>query len=100
MDELGWLTIREMANYHSVVQLWKLVRMKKPTIISEKFTINENEKVSTSYPRLQFTELGYRWRATQQWNILPMEIRCNMSLPSFKRQVKSWIKSQRNQEPD
>ena len=100
LEECGWLSIREMARYHTVVQLWKIVRLNRPLILTEKFNLTDDNRILTTIPRLQFTYEGFRWRASDQWNQLPDDLRGIKSLPAFKRRVKVWIKTQRHTEPD
>ena len=98
--ECGWLSVREMSFYHSVVQLWKIFTFKKPENMFKKIQIDENLDANTSTPRLQFTTYGYRWRSVENWNQIPREIREVKSLPSFKRKLRLWIVSKRNWDPD
>ena len=100
IETCGWLSISEMARYHCVVQIWKVVRLKRPLLFSEKLTMTDDNKIETSRSRLQFTSEGFRWRSTDQWNQLPTDIRTIRSLPSFKRRVNTWILSQRLADPD
>ena len=100
LKDTGWLSILEMTKYHTLVQLWKIIRLQKPLIMTELFTTTNEDLITTTIPRLQFTKQGFRWRSADTWNLLPGEIRSIQNLPKFKRQVKNWIKSLRNPEPD
>ena len=68
--------------------------------MTEKFTLYENDIVSTTLPRLQFTQEGFGWRSTVSWNQLPEEIRGLTRLALLKKKVKIWILERRNLEPD
>ena len=100
LKDTDWLSIQEMTKYHTLVQLWKIVRLQKPQTMTELFTMNNEDLITTTIPRLQFTMQGFRWRSVDTWNLLPAEVRITQSLPKFKRQVKKWMKSLRNPEPD
>ena len=100
LKDTGWLSIAELATYHTLLNLWKILRMHKPDTMHTRFALTEEMLVSTNTPRLDFTLGGFRWRSTKIWNTLPAEIRCTNKLPIFKKTVKSWIKSRRQEEPD
>ena len=60
----------------------------------------QNSKFNTSPPRLQFARQNFIFRAAQDWNLLPDDLRHNQSVGSFKRHLRKWIKDQRTAEPD
>ena len=78
LENCGWLSIREMAKYHSLVQLWKLVRLNKPSTMSEKIHLENENLVRTNTPRLMFTSDGFRCRTTNSWNQLSGNIRSTL----------------------
>ena len=92
LTECGWLSIREMIQYHSLIQLWKIVRMHKPEHF-EDYEIDDQDIISTTPPRLQFTREGFRWRTISDWNKLTPELRELKSLPVFKKKVKKDLDS-------
>ena len=100
LEDTGWLSIRELTVYHSLLQCWKILRLQKPENMVEHLTLDENNFITTPEPRIQFTLAGFRWRVTRDWNSLPADIRTQRSLPIFKKAVKSWITLKRQQEPD
>ena len=100
LESCQWLSIKELAVYHTQVQLWKVLRFKRPEDMDDKIELDNQEKIVTTVPRLQFTENGYRWSATKTWNLLPPGIRGEMSLPVFKRKIKAWITEGRAVQPD
>ena len=70
MEEIGWLDLRELMEYHSVVSLWKVVWLSCPMYIQENWIWHWNWKYSNTVPRLQNTITSYRWRASgtnNQW---------------------------------
>ena len=100
LEDCDWLSIREMEKYHSMIQVWKLVRLGKPENMVDKMILTDESLIRTTIPRLLFTKSGFRWRAADCWNMMPMELRTNQSLPSFKKSVNKWIKQRRRPEPD
>ena len=91
MEACGWLDIDELVQYHSLVQLWRIINLKVPMHIYRKLIINENFTVETLNPRLQNTMTSFRWWTIRAWNDLSQDIRSIQTLPNFKKQVKIWI---------
>ena len=54
---------------------WKILWKHIPQQILTRISINEDFTVSTVMPRLQTVQMGYLWRASSAWNLLPHEIR-------------------------
>ena len=100
LETCNWMSIQELARYHSDIQTWKILRLNNPETINDRWQLNENEEIITLKPRLKFKEDGYCWRASREWNAFPLEIRQLRSLPVFKRRIKSWIKMLRTPVPD
>ena len=97
--DCNWMSVNDLTTYHSLIQLWKIVRLNRPENF-ENFAIDNSDKIQITEPRLQFTLEGFRWRTSADWNELPTDVRKTMSLPVFKRKVKQWIKLRRTEEPD
>ena len=100
LRETGWLSITDHIKIQSLVQLWKVLHLRKPETISEELTLNEDNVIEIRKPRLQFTEYAFKWRTTNDWNELPNEIRELKTLLTFKRRLKKWMREQQDQEPD
>ena len=97
MEQVNWLTIRELTTYHTLVLAWKMVRFSTPRHLANKITIHPDYTMTTEQPRLQNTEMGLRWRIVHEWNTIPQELREAQSLPRFKLNTKKWLKTQRTQ---
>ena len=89
---MGWLNIREMVTYYTLIMTWKTLRQNTPQYLASKLSTNPDGTISTKNPRLQNTELALRWRMCAQWNNLSSQIRQINSLPRFKSATKAWIK--------
>ena len=97
MARCNWLNIRELTAYHSLLQIWKTIHMKKPKHILDSINIDQEYKLNTDHPRLQFTTNCYKWKTINLWNEMELEMRQNKKIASFKISVKKWIKGrQRN----
>ena len=95
MEAVNWLNIHELEKFHTLLLTWKIVRMNTPQYMSEKIKIDQENKISTSKPRLQNTMRGFRWKSIKYWNDLDTDLREEMSLPKFKRNIRKWIINQR-----
>ena len=91
MTSVGWLDIYELSKLHSLLMMWRIVRMNSPRYFENKIEIDNENKLSTSHPRLQNTDSGFRWRTVSLWNELSPELRAELSYPRFKKQLKTWI---------
>jgi len=100
LNQCGWLSIRQLVLYHSLLQVYKTKHTKNPeyfyTKFSKKFpyrtrfaegsTIKQDEIVHSELAKSNFT-----YRATCEWNELPIEIRQAPKLVRFKKMLKKWI---------
>ena len=99
MERCNWLTIKELIGYHSLVSMWSIVNRKIPEQVYDIIIINEDRTISTTKARLLIVSKGFRWRTVPKWNCLPDVTRHNSAIGSFKKQVKTWIKQQRQINP-
>ena len=75
LEDVKWLSINELTLYHSLVQCWKILRLGKPENMTELLTLDNENRITTPPPILQFTIAGFRWRVYKDWNALPPELR-------------------------
>ena len=95
LEKCNWLDVIEMTTYHSLLQVWKIIRTGKPEYLRRRITVQPDNTISTTKPRLQFTATCFRWRTTDQWNSLPEDIRGLLNFKPFKQQLRKWILDQR-----
>ena len=101
MEGCKWLNVWELAEYHSLVQLFKVARWRRPTRLSNKFNTTDDGIIETPPHRLHLTSLAWRVNTTSQWNNLPTELRTQNNFKKFKNQLKTWLVDRREpyQEP-
>ena len=96
-----WLSVRQLAAYHTLLLIRSIVRNKSPRYLYEMFNTdyNYNTRQATSgkiklcrNPELQIAKSGFGFRAMELFNSLPEEIRNVASPDTFKRQAKDWVK--------
>ena len=98
LDGCGWLKIKDLTEYHSLCQLWKIVRWGCPQHLKDKITTTEEDKLITKNPRLQLTGLTFRCKSVQQWNGLPEYLRTEKQMKRFKINPKKWLKDRNKNE--
>ena len=102
LRQCGWLSVRQLAFYHSVVQVFKTIQTKYPKYIYSKlnnqFPYNtrlaqtESVRMSSEFKsKLELTERSFMNRATSNFNSLPQELRKLSKLENFKKQLKQWV---------
>ena len=75
MERCGWLTVRELIKYHTVLTLWKVLWFRIPLQLHKRVNLDADFIVHMQEPRLQTCKLGFLWRATSNWNSLSLETR-------------------------
>ena len=95
LSDCNWLDILDWTEYHSQIQLWKLLRWKLPAYLVDKISPNEDETLTTSSPRLRLVANTFRWKSVQSWNLLPVHLRETTGLKQFKTGLKNWLKTRK-----
>ena len=109
MKECGWLTVKQLMMYHSLVQLHKTIQSKKPEYLHNRIT-KELEKRSNYYyktrqytsgalrqipeleAKLDISQRSWCWRATSVYYSLPLSIQGQPKLSTFKTKLRTWVK--------
>ena len=102
LHQCGWLSIAQLSAYHSLVQMFKILREKSPRYLYQK--ISSEFPYPTSSANANLIRMGpefktdktlvmnsFRWRATRLWNQLPIQTRQIPKLSNFKQKTKSWV---------
>ena len=113
----GWLSVRQLMVYHSLVLLQKTLANKAPRYMYDKvtaagkFTYNTRQvsecssdfSFSVQHPlangtirqepgnKLELYKNGWCWRSVEQYNTFPTNIRLEQKLPNFKTSLKKWV---------
>ena len=101
LSQIGWLNVRQMIIFHSLVLVFKTKQDKKPVYLYNKIStrfnvdtrlastngIREVRKIKTKIGKQSFLP-----RTIDQWNNLPPDIRTITSLMKFKMKLKLWVK--------
>ena len=98
--QCGWLSVRQMSMYHSLVLVHKVRQEGKPCYLADKLStsfnyrsrlastngIRKNEKIDSD-----MRKDSYLPRTSNEWNNLPAHLRNQTELKKFKTEPRSWI---------
>ena len=111
MQQCGWMPVRQLMAYHSIVLLHKTLRNQKPHYLFRKVTSGEEqyntrqsavykaalvEAGVTEHAAVEKCKLGlgsrsWAWSSVRWYNRLPADIRAEKTLNSFKIRLKDWV---------
>ena len=103
MDSCGWLSVKQLVVYQTVIMIHKSMKTESPSYIYSRLSnpdtfrtrqstsgsIRQDETFNSksSHPRTSF-----RYRVAHDYNLIPANIRAISNLTSFKVKLKQWIK--------
>jgi hypothetical protein len=117
MKVCGWMSVRQLLAYHSLVLLQKTLVSQTPVYLYKKLTVGgdfsyKTRQAATCPPGFSFTvthptdsgavrqesgakkgisKQGWCWKSVQLYNTLPPDLRLERKLPNFKKRLKEWI---------
>ena len=101
LNQCDWLSVRQLAAYHTLLLIRSIVRNKSSRYLYEMFNTdyNYNTRQATSgkiklcrNPELEIAKSGFGFRAMELFNSLPEEIRKIRNVCSFPRQFQETSK--------
>ena len=99
--QVGWLSVRQMIAYHSLVLMYKTKMEKKPAYMYSKICtpFNMNTRLADTNGikgirrfKSNIAKQSFLPRTILQWNSLPPDIRSSLTLTKFKFKLKPWVK--------
>ena len=87
LDKLGWLSIYQLAIYHSVLLYWKIKNKQEPKRTIELLQLSQYSK-----PRIELTSRIWSKSASTYFNKLDPNVQNLKKIGAFKRALKNWIK--------
>ena len=100
LKQVGWLSVKQLYVYHSLVLEWKIIQSGEPLYLKQKFKRNFSyaTRQATSNclslrqtPRSELSKKAFVYNSTTLWNSLPSELRNIRKLLSFKAKLKAWV---------
>ena len=100
-DKLGWLTVAQLAVYHTVLSVFKIRKSEEPEYLFQKLS-NDNFRGNIIIPvtTLSLAKKSFCWRGAEDWNSLPDEIRSKENIGQFKSKLKEWTGQNIHRFPD
>ena len=101
LKETNWLSIRQMIFYHTILQVWRVKKTRRPKYLNEMFnpeygrqTRNITEgNIRIQEPKTSLGKKAIRFRGASMWNTLPANLKMfTGEVQSFKKQLKRWIR--------
>ena len=91
-NKLGWLTVNQLVFNHSVLAVYKLRTNREPEYLASLLTRdNRNSRIIIPNITMRLAQDSFSMRGAESWNSIPLAIRRNVKIGSFKTQVKKWI---------
>ena len=102
LRECGWLSVVQLGVFHSLVTIYKIFQTKSPHYLYLKLSSDCSRVLrASSELRIRLgrqsqagTELAkksFKYRATRDWNMLPLEIKQAREVETFKIMLKRWV---------
>ena len=97
LNKTGWLSVRQLVFYHTVLQTCKTMRTKVPKplfqSLSSTFPYRTRSADTGQIRQSQdFNQKSFKFRARQFHNRVPSEVRTG-SIETVKKNLKQWVKS-------
>ena len=100
LDKCKWLSVSQLIVYHSIISLKNQMLHKRSRQLMRRIsTINSrgrnfmrDNRLYTRKGRILMTNLSWRNRCVDIWNILPNQLRVEKRISVFKKGLKDWIK--------
>ena len=100
LRQCGWLSVHQLSVYHSVLLVYKVMQTKSPQYLSSMFDTPYQYPTRQAdsgmirhlgAPGSELIRKSFRWRASEDFNQLPSEIRQASKLVDFKKGARKWI---------
>ena len=101
LNQVGWLSIKQLAVYHKLISIFKIKENRKPVYLSEKISTDFNYRTRQATgsslkinktPKSGTAKESFVHSSTVLWNTLPMNLRNTQKLSNFKAGLRSWVK--------
>ena len=105
LQQCGWLSVAQLSTYHSLVLVYKILSTGSPHYLYSKLSnvchlpypirsAADKHKIRLGKDSQADSELArssFKYRATCEWNLLPLSIRQVEDIKIFKKEVKKWV---------
>ena len=101
LNQVGWLSINQLAVYHKLITVFKIKGNKKPVYLSEQIKTDFDYQTRQATgnclkigktPKSGTSKESFVHNSTVLWNSLTAALRNAQTLPKFKSGLRSWVK--------
>ena len=101
LNQVGWLSVRQLVVFHSLILVFKTKQVGKPIYLREKlrseFAYETRQSTGNCFvkndtPRSEKYKKAFVHNSTSLWNSLSLEVRTAVKLEDFKTKLRKWIK--------
>ena len=101
LKQVGWLSVKQLFVYHSLLLVWKIQQSGEPLFLKEKFMkrfpyatrqATGNCFSLNDTPKSEFSRKSFVYGSSVLWNSLPSDVRKTEKLLPFKTKLKCWVK--------
>ena len=103
LNSCGDLSVHQLGAYHTVLQVFKIIKSGQPTYLSEKLLLRKpndhgifpQRHLNTIKVRghLTLSRSAFFYRGAQLWNSLPSDLRSCSELSTFRQELRRWIRA-------
>ena len=100
LNQVGWLSVRQLFVYHSLLLVYKVKQNGKPSYLNERLSTDfkyrtrqaaSNSLVVMDTPRSEVGRTSFVNTSRRLWNSLPAELKKTSQQSSFKIRLRDWI---------
>ena len=92
LGKLDWLSVNQLIWYHSLLTVYRIRTSRVPEYLSSIMCrLSRNGRIVIPHSTLTIASNSFCFRATAQWNRLPIGLRIVTSVGIFKRRLKKWV---------
>ena len=91
---VNWMTVNQLVFSHSALSTFRIRQSGKPNYLSSIMSRdNRADRIIVPHTNLTLAKKSYCFRAAEQWNSVPDNIRKMKKIGQFKSHLKKWILS-------
>ena len=99
--QCGWLSVRQLIQYHSLIMIFKVKLEQKPVFLQQHLSQRFNYRtrfastgsvVFNQKNSCDISKHSFLVRSTERWNSLPPHIKQAENLGAFKWKLRTWLK--------
>ena len=92
-EKLGWMSVQQLVAYHTLITIFRIRHNREPEYLAN-FLTRDNiyGNIIVQNSRLGLYRNSFTYRGSILWNRLPKDMRKEVKIGTFKKEVKTWIK--------